>query len=70
MTAAVSKTTGSAPKIMVNNIADFERQYATYDVDANLKAPFGFGADLVIVAIGENVPNLDSEQSKVQFRTA
>jgi lysophospholipase L1-like esterase len=53
---------------MVKNIADFERQYATYDVNAKLKEAFVFGADLVVVAIGENVPNLASDEAKLQFK--
>ena len=51
MTKAVGDKTGAPPEIMVKNIADFERQYATYDVATNLKDAFDFDADLVIVAI-------------------
>ncbi len=70
LTRDLTKSPAAAPKILVNNIADFERQYATYDVDANLKDAFDFKPDLVIVAIGENVPNLASEQAKTQFTAA
>jgi hypothetical protein len=55
---------------MIENIAEFERQYARYDVEKVLQEAFAFDADLVIVAIGENVPNLDSDQAKIQFREA
>jgi len=67
VTNSLSKTSGTAPKVMIKNIAEFERQYTSYDVDDNLKEAFQFGADLVIVAIGENVPQLNSEESKDQF---
>jgi lysophospholipase L1-like esterase len=68
--SSLSKGTATAPEVMVKNIAEFERQHATYDVDAKLKEAFAFGADLVIVAIGENVPNLASEEAKAQFGNA
>ncbi len=64
---SLAQTTGAAPELMIENIAEFERQYATYDVDAKLKQAFDFRADLVIVAIGENVPKLDSDQAQRQL---
>lgn len=67
VTASLAKTTGSKPEIMVKNIADFERQYAKYDVAGKMKEPFAFEADLVILAIGENVPGLSSDEAKRQF---
>jgi len=62
-----SPSVGRAPEIMVRNIALFERNYATFDVEKQLQDAFDFGADLVIVAIGENVPKLDSDEAKTQF---
>jgi hypothetical protein len=47
---------------MVRNIADFERNYSTYDVDVHMKDLFAFDPDLVVLAIGENVPSLGSEK--------
>ena len=70
VTAALAETTGAAPEIMVKNIADFERKYASYDPEKNLKEQIGFSADLIILAIGENVPNLNSEEAKSQFKTS
>jgi lysophospholipase L1-like esterase len=64
---SVSEITGTTPVIMIENIADFERGYATYDL-ARLKKVFEFKADTVIVAIGENVPAAGSEESKTKFR--
>jgi hypothetical protein len=66
---ALSTPTGGAPELMVKNIADFERQYATFDL-AQLKEAFDFRADLVIIAIGENVPELKSDENKSQFQAA
>jgi len=70
VTRALSKTTGTTPEIMVKNIAKFERQFANFDVDGTFKEEFAFGADLVILAIGENVPKLDSAEAKAQFKTS
>ncbi|MFH1922762.1 MAG: beta-L-arabinofuranosidase domain-containing protein, partial [Planctomycetota bacterium] len=68
VTSALAQHTGSRPQIMVRNIADFERNYATYDVDSQMKDLFAFDPDLVVLAIGENVPALGSEDAKAQFK--
>jgi len=67
VTRSLARTTGTAPEVMVRNIATFERQFDTCDVKAKWKEAFDFKAELVIVAIGENVPKLDSEEAKVRF---
>ncbi len=64
---SLGTTAGTAPEVMIKNIAEFERQYATYDAEAKLKDAFTFGADLIILAIGENVPGLNSDEAKLQF---
>lgn len=58
------------PKVLAVNIAEFERNYATYDVAAKLKEPAAFGADLIILAIGENVPALTTDDAKAQFKSS
>jgi hypothetical protein len=68
VTNALAQHTGSKPRIMVGNIADFERNYATYDVDKEMKDLFAFDPDLVVLAIGENVPALGSEGDKAKFK--
>ena len=68
VTRALARHTGSRPQILVRNIADFERSYATYDVDGQMKDLFAFDPDLVVLAIGENVPALGSEDAKAQFK--
>ncbi len=68
VTSAVAKHTGITPQIRVQNIADFERNYATYDVDGQMKELFAFDPDLVVLAIGENVPALTSPESQTQFK--
>lgn len=66
---ALVQHTGSTPHIMVKNIADFERNYATYDVEAQMADFFAFDPDLLVLAIGENVPQLESRDAKAQFRS-
>jgi Right handed beta helix region len=64
---SLARTRNATPGLIVRNIAEFERQYATYDADAKLRKVFDFGADMVIIAIGENVPALASDEAKTQF---
>jgi len=66
--AGLAELAGKKPEVKVANVADFERNLATYDVDSKLKAEFDFKPTLVIVAIGENVPALGTEEAKTQFR--
>lgn len=68
VTSALAQHTKSTPQIMVKNIADFERNYATYDVDLQMKDLFAFDPDLVVLAIGENVSPLGSEVAQSQFK--
>jgi hypothetical protein len=64
---AVAAMLGRRPEVMIDNVADFERRYDTYDVHSGLKKHLAFKAGLAIVAIGENVPALASEQSRRVF---
>lgn len=68
--AAVAAKTGSEPSVMARNIADFERAYTSYDVDTQLADAFAFKPDLFFLSIGENVPELNSEEQKAQFKSA
>jgi len=66
----LSEAAGRKPEAMIRNIADFERGYRTYDPGSALKKELDFGADLAIVAIGENVPALASEEAKQTFKNS
>ncbi len=59
-----------APKFMVQNIADFERECATYPVEEKLREFINFKPDLLILAIGENVPELSTPESETQFHNS
>jgi len=52
----------------VKNIADFERAYAGYDFAGKLREAIDFQADLIIVAIGENVPALKTPGEQAAFQ--
>ena len=64
----IAKLSGTQPEVRIENIADFERHYDTYDLDAKLKGHLDFEPDIVVVAIGENVPALASEDAKTKFK--
>src|SRR5260221_14405227 len=51
----LGKILGKPPEIRFGNIADFERNLATFDLEGKLKEDLAFKPTLVIVAIGENV---------------
>lgn len=68
VTAGITKAQGTAPEVMVQNIAQFEREHATYDVEKGLKEAAAFGASHVIIAIGENVPGLPTDEAKAVFK--
>ena len=59
-----------APEYRVLNIADFERQYTTFPVEEKLREAIDFEPNLLILAIGENVAELTTEESKAQFHTS
>ncbi|HHU14914.1 MAG: SGNH/GDSL hydrolase family protein [Kiritimatiellae bacterium] len=60
---------GTKPKILVKNIASFERQYGTYDSTDLVKECAAFAPDLIVVAIGENVPALTNATQQTLFAT-
>lgn len=70
LAARIGQASGTAPQTMVRNIADFERGYATFDITAGLKDALGFHADIVIVALGENVPEPGSDDYKAKLAAA
>ena len=64
---ALTGKDGRSPEILVKNIASFEREFAKYDPAVELKDATTFNADLIVVAIGENVPALGTEEAKAGF---
>jgi alpha-galactosidase len=68
--AGLAKSSGQAPEVLVKNIADFERDFAPYDFAAKQRDAVDFHADLIILAIGENVPALKSDGEQEAFEAA
>jgi hypothetical protein len=66
----LAKSQGGLPESLVQNIADFERDPEAYDLDTTLRDAIAFDPDLVIIAIGENVPALPDEAAQEKFRAA
>lgn len=70
LTEQIAKAAGGKPKIMVRNIADFERGLVSFDIQERLKKELAFQPDLVILAIGENCATPDNDEAKRTFSTA
>ena len=64
----IAAAAGAKPEAMVQNIAGFERDYAAFDTAPLLKKFAEFKPDVVVLAIGENVPKLDTEEKKARFK--
>ena len=70
LAADVAKATGVPPELRVRNIADFERGSDTYDAAKELKAELEFSADLIVLAIAENVPEFANDAARDAFAAA
>jgi alpha-galactosidase len=69
-TKSLSDKQGSAPELLVKNIAEFERSHQGYDFAAKLKEAIDFQADLIVLAIGENVSALKTAEEKTKLQAA
>ncbi|WP_437223772.1 SGNH/GDSL hydrolase family protein [Planctomicrobium sp. SH661] len=67
LTAKIGDAAHGKPESLAKNIADFERGFQTYDIEKELKEELAFQPDLVIVAIGENVPVLSTDELKSEY---
>ena len=67
---SIAELTGHKAELRIANVADFERNFGTFDLNTQLKDALEFKADLVIVALGENVPALASDEVKTQFKNS
>ena len=70
VTQALTEKSGAKPELLVKNIADFERAHAGYDVAGKMKEAVAFAPDLIILAIGENVPALKTPEEKSKFQSS
>ena len=58
----IAAKTGRRPSVMVRNLATFERGYRTVDAGSLLADVVAFRPEYVVVALGENVPDLATEE--------
>ncbi len=70
LTADIGKAAGVMPKTMVRNIAGFERGVESFDAAKSLKEELEFDADIVVLAIGENVAALETDDARAAFAKA
>ncbi|WP_254508731.1 SGNH/GDSL hydrolase family protein [Anatilimnocola floriformis] len=70
LSSKIATAAGGQPEVKIRNIADFERQYSTYDVRAGLKDELSLQPDLIVIAIGENVAALNTDEAKAKFKAA
>ena len=70
VTKGIEQETGRKADVLVRNIADFERGFREYDITNGLGDVVGFAPDYLIVAIGENVPDLAAEADRLAYRKA
>jgi alpha-galactosidase len=61
---------GVAPQMLIENVANFEREHTTIELDAidSIAKCVAMKPEIFVLAIGENVPNLDTEESRNLFR--
>ena len=66
----IAAKTGRRPSVMVRNLATFERGYRTVDAGSLLADVVAFRPEYVVVALGENVPDLATEEDRLAYRRA
>ena len=66
----ITKSAGGKPAVRVRNIADFERGLTDFNLQEGLKEDLAFEADLIVIAIGENVAALATDAAKAKFSAA
>ena len=70
VTRGIEAKTGRKADLRVRNLADFERNFRTWSPAENLKAEVAFGPDYLVIALGENAPNLPTQDDRLAYRKA
>jgi len=65
---AITEKTGRPVDLRICSLADFERNYRTWNVEKRLADLAAFRPEYLVVALGENVPNLASAADADAFR--
>lgn len=66
----ITRAAGGEPRVMVRNIADFERGLGAFDIREKLKDELAFRPDVIIVAIGENASSPKTDEARAEFSAA
>jgi len=66
----ITKAAGGEPRVMVRNIADFERGLGAFNIRETLKEELAFEPDVIILAIGENASSPKTDEARTEFSTA
>lgn len=61
---------GRKAEAVIQNIAAFEKEYSTCDIKAVLAAYAGFKPDIIVLAIGENIPHPDTPDKREALKKA
>lgn len=61
---------GKAPEMLIRNVSTFERTHATMNIAKDWKPFFDFKPTVLILAIGENVPNPQTPEAQEAFLKA
>ncbi len=69
VTRGIEKMTGRKADVRVKNLAAFERNYKNYDFSKEQDL-VDFRPEYLIVALGENVPELENEEDRLEYRDA
>ena len=67
--AGIARATGRKPQLCVRNLYTFEHGFADYDFSA-LDDLVAFGPEFLVVALGENVRDLKTEEERLAFESA
>ncbi len=68
--AVACRNQGRRAEAVIKNIAAFEREYSTYDIKVALSAYADFKPDIVVLAIGENIPPPDTPGKMEALKSA
>lgn len=69
VTRGIEAETGRKADVRVRNLARFERNFENYDYSGNQDL-IEFAPDFLIVALGENVRQLETQEDRMAYREA
>ena len=70
VTRGIEAKTGRKADLRVRNLADFERNFRTWSPAENLKSEVAFRPDYLVIALGENAPDLPTQDDRLAYRKA